>query len=376
MANIPSTREHILFLPPRTINARPKESQCAADHFPIKDAPGRLEMENRVYWREGDFLKHYAGMSRSAVVDMKVAIAEALAMTGSFPCPPPCSLAELEHLSLGGDGSTTNTHREWIPRSRRVEVAKQSALHILFVSSAEDALLSNAAQSLLGDTLRKHRIIRRTGHAYYRENGVPVPRSGKVVFTPYKHGNLPSIADTIGEYMEVDESNYQADSEEPPPGELVFPTADGWASLILARETLAKWQKEPEARREKKKGLLAKNKKQQWLLLIDDSPDDATTAGTLLRLAATMREPVRDAPHLVLSARDCTGPLLIRDSEFARSLLRRLAVGILARRNRIEIKFEQWGHTTLGAEDRGNFAQTLCLFLKRDPTARSEVRWV
>tara|TARA_B110000902_G_C14165953_1_gene534974 strand:+ start:86 stop:847 length:762 start_codon:yes stop_codon:yes gene_type:complete len=253
-----------------------------------------------------------------------------------------------------------------------VKVAKQSALHILFVSSAKDALLSNAAQSLLGDTLRKHRIIRRTGHAYYRENGVPVPRSGKVVFAPYKQGNLPSI----GEYMEVDESNYQADSEEPPPGELVFPTADGWASLILARETLAKWQKEPEARREKKKGLLAKNKKQQWLLLIDDSPDDATTAGTLLRLAATMREPARDAPHLVLSARDCTGPLLIRDSEFARSLLRRLAVGILARRNRIEIKFEQWGHTTLGAEDRGNFAQTLCLFLKRDPTARSEVRWV
>ena len=245
-----------------------------------------------------------------------------------------------------------------------MKVAKQSALHILFVSSAEDALLSNAAQSLLGDTLRKHRIIRRTGHAYYRENGVAVPRSAKVMFMPYEQGNLPSI----GEYV-----RRRGDDDDDDDGELVFSTADGWAGLILACETLTKWQKEPEAREEE--GLLA-NEKQRWLLLIDDSPDDATTAGTLLLLAATMREPLLDAPHLVLSARDCTGPLLIRDSEFARSLLRRLAVGILARRNRIEIKFGHWGHTSFGAEDRGNFAQTLCLFLKRDPTARSEVRWI
>ena len=59
----------------------------------------------------------------------------------------------------------------------------------------------------------------------------------------------------------------------------------------------------------------------------------------------------------------------MRNSEWARTFLRRLLDGLLTRQNRVDLKTKHWSHQSVAEEDAADFAATLCLLLRRSPDA-------
>ena len=79
--------------------------------------------------------------------------------------------------------------------------------------------------------------------------------------------------------------------------------------------------------------------------------------------------------QLVLN-KDCRGPWLIANTEFTRTLLKRVADSLLLRHDRLLNKERLWHHRKRALEDTADGAQATCLLLSRDPTTRAHVRFV
>lgn len=310
-----------------------------------------------MYWRAGDFVCHFAGIwgKERRLQLMK----QALAASGSFPCVPPCAISDVARESRlpGEDKKKAGT---FLPEGTEDD----NMIYLLVVAADQRDAEEEAAAPIphgvaewmdhnTEDQSRSFLAPLRSGVKFYAGDGASISDDERdvVVYEPFEHGEG-------GQYRSKEE------------GSIVFPTAGGWGSLAIARAALEKWHIDDEDGRGNK-----------WLVVLNIRNADAAANEYAAAARLTEGIHVQDGSgvvatdHLLLSANDCTGPWMIRNSEWGRTFLRRVEVGLLARRNRLEIKFEHWGHTSVGLEDQGGLASILCLFVKRDPTLALQVRF-
>jgi hypothetical protein len=336
--------------PARTLNARPAAIGCAENQ----------EVKENVYFHPGDFAQHFAGWDEEAgmppecprVGERKVAgleywesidslspecrsslgkgpnkgeiLRDTLKSLESFPCKDFCDREQIQRPPAGED---------------RPETPRMSPLSIstMCVGSPKDPKVYGRCKELerFGSTHNATKITSQI-HEFFDMTGIP--------FIPTEE-HLPVWAKNEGgsafggAFYRGDDCNQC----------ILFPSAGGWGGLVSAWHAL--------------KDMRGKTTSNHWLVV-----DSGATKGlTITRLYEKIQTAPREAR--LIASEGCHGPWAILSSEWGRTLLLRLRDSWLTRRNRILIKLGQ-GMREPGEEDRGGFAEAMCMAMRRDPLIR------
>jgi len=315
-----SPNDLVLLAPPRTLNARAVENGCA-DELPEEDRP---EAKSRVYYHTGDFLQHFAGIPHGL---REAAQIKALKSVGTYPCNELCNIDEVARPPKDEDPPLAQYGRS------------AAGLTVVCVGSPEDSQIDTTCNKLL-NTARAYNAetVASHVHKFFYINGSSVSEEhlARVQYTPF--GPKDTARGTEGAHY-IDNV-------------VLFPSLQGWGGMVKALQMM-----------NNKLQATQKDTGTDWLLV-------GGGGGPNAQRVQVVCEKITAAPRsarLIIS-RDCNGPWAILNSEWARTLLLRLTDSLHARKNRIELKYDLWGHEKLAEEDSGGFPEAMCMALRRDPS--------